>query len=179
MPRVLLPLTDGFEDLEAVSVIDILRRAGIEVVTAGMMGNIVRSKHGVKFQTDERLIDLENFDKFDSLILVSCEETVETLARNQRLVRVIDGFAKKGKLLGAICAAPMILAKQGLLKDKKAAIHPGLEKNLDKPRGDKVVVDGNIITSQGPGTATAFALKIVELLAGRQKAEAIRQHMLL
>ena len=89
----------------------------------------------------------------------------------------ITKFNRKKKLLAAICAAPTILAKMGVLQDRKATVYPGLEKSIPYPRGDKVVVDGKIITSQGPGTAIEFALSIVEALVGKGKAGAIRNSL--
>lgn len=177
MPKVLIPLADGFEEIEAFAVVDILRRAGIEVVTAGIGGIIVNSSHGVRVNSDTRLIDMEDFRSFDGIVLPGGSPGYENLLRNERVLRIVDSFAKQGKFIGAICGSPMILVKLGLLKEKKATIAPGLIKHLDKPRGDAVVVDGNIVTSQGPGTAVAFALKIVEQLMGKAKAMQIKQHI--
>lgn len=177
MPKILVPLADGFEDIEAIAVIDILRRAGIEVVTAGAMGNIVTSRSKLRIHTDERLIDLDDFSKYDGVVLPGGSMGVEILSRNDRILRLVENFVKTGKLVGAICAAPSILAKLGLLKDRRATIHPGMEKLLDKPRGEPVVADGNVITSQAPGTAIAFALKLVEYLLGKQTAARLKSEV--
>jgi 4-methyl-5(b-hydroxyethyl)-thiazole monophosphate biosynthesis len=176
MPNVIVPLADGFEDLEAVAIVDLLRRAGIGVKTVGMGGSIVTSAMGMRVYADMRWDDVE-MGKVDCIVLPGGSKGVENLARDQRLLQVLDVFVKTGKLTGAICAAPAILAKRGLLKDRKATICPGNEKLLDKPRNDKVVVDGNIVTSQGPGTAVEFSLKLVELLAGRDKAQKLKQQI--
>lgn len=177
MTKILVPLADGFEDIEAIAVIDVLRRAGVDVVTAGAIGNIVTSRSKVRVHVEERLIDLDDFSKYDGIVLPGGSMGVELLSKNERLLKLIENFAKNGKLVGAICAAPSILVKLGLLKDRRATIHPGMEKLLDKPRGDIVVADGNIITSQAPGTAIPFALKLVEYLLGKQTAARIKSEI--
>jgi len=176
MPKILLPLADGFEDIEAAAVIDVLRRAGTQVVTCGTLGNIVLSKSGVRWHADERLIDLEDFAKFDGIVLIG-GPGVENLSRSDKLMRVVEGFGKQGKLLAALSHSPSILVKLGLLKDRRATIFPGLEKHLEMPRSGPVVVDGNIITGTGPGAAISFALKIVEQLYGRPKAAQIKEEL--
>ena len=102
----------------------------------------------------------------------------QNLMRRQTVKLTLHDFAKKGKIIGAICAAPAILAKEGLLKEKRATIFPGMEKELDMPRPDRVVIDVNIITSQGPGTAMEFSLALVSKLVGKQKAEELKRGLL-
>jgi len=177
IPKILVPLAEGFEEIEALAVVDILRRAGIDVVTMGMIGNIVTSSHKVRMHADERLIAMEDFSKYDGVVLPGGSPGYENLMRSEKVLKIVDAFAKSGRLVGAICGAPAILVKLGLLKDKRATAHPDIIKSLDKPRGDKVVVDGNIITSQGPGTAVEFALRIVEHLLGKAKASQVRQNI--
>lgn len=172
--KVLIPLVDGFEEIEAFAVVDILRRAGIEAVTAGVSGNIVTGAHNIRASTDARMLDIQP-DGFSGIVLPGGSPGTENLMRSERIVRITDDFAKQGKLVAAICAAPRILAKLGHLKERKATVYPGYEKELGKPRNDPVVADGNIITSQGPGTAVPFALKIVEQLMGKPKALQIKQ----
>ncbi|MEM5814671.1 MAG: DJ-1/PfpI family protein [Candidatus Aenigmatarchaeota archaeon] len=176
MPKLLLLLADGFEEIEALTVVDVLRRAGIGVDMAGLTGNIVTGMNGVRIHVDTRFIDLET-DKYDGLILPGGSAGVDTIMAHSTAMGVIDRFAKGGKFIGAICAAPKILVKLGALKDKRATIYPGYEKLLDRPRSDKVVVDGNIITSQGPGTAMEFALRIVEQFAGKAAAAKVKQNV--
>ncbi|HLC51128.1 MAG TPA: DJ-1 family glyoxalase III [archaeon] len=177
MPKALVFLADGFEDIEGVAVIDVLRRAGINVKTVGLVGNIVTSARGVRVYADERLIDFDKASEFDAIVLPGGAVGTENLGKHEKVLRVIDDFAKSGKLICAICAAPSILAKRGLLKEKRATIFPGMEKLLDKPRDEAVVVDGNIITSQGPGTAIAFGLKIVEMLMGPGISSRLKQDL--
>ena len=172
--KILVPLVDGFEEIEVTAVVDILRRAGIEVITAGLGGNIVTGAHNIRLNSDARLMDI-NADSFSGIVLPGGSPGTENLMRSERVTMIVDDFSKQGKLVAAICAAPRILAKLGLLKERKATIYPGYEKELGKPRNDPVVADGNIITSQGPGTAVAFALKIVEQLMGKPKALQVKQ----
>lgn len=172
--KILLPLVEGFEEVEAFAVADILRRAGIDVVMAGISGNIVTGAHNIRVNADARILDVQA-DNFSGIVLPGGSPGTDNLMRSERVVRIVDDFAKQGKLVAAICAAPLILARLGLLKERKATIYPGLEKELGKPRNDSVVVDGNIITSQGAGTAVAFALKIVEQLMGKPKMLQIKQ----
>ncbi len=174
--KVLVPLAEGFEEIEAASIIDVLRRAGIEVTTAGLPGNIITGGHNIRIHADIRLIDTD-IEKFDGIVLPGGSPGYENLMRSETVLRTVDNFAKSGKLVGAICGAPLVLAKLGLLKERKATIFPGLEKELGRPRDDAVVVDGNIITSKGPGTAIVFALKLVEQLAGKDKALKLKQQL--
>ncbi len=176
MPKILMPLADGFEDIEALAVVDILRRAGVNIVTAGISGNLVTSVSKVRMHADTRLLD-EDLNKFDGIILPGGTAAVDILGKMPTLTKTLQDFAKNGKFIGAICAAPPILHKLGILADKKATAYPGLEKGFDRPRSDRVVVDGNIVTSQGPGTSIAFALKIVEQLMGREAALRISQQI--
>ncbi|MBU5557584.1 MAG: DJ-1/PfpI family protein [Candidatus Aenigmatarchaeota archaeon] len=176
MPKILMPLADGFEDIEAMAVVDILRRAGINVVIAGLPGNIVTSLSKVRVHTDTRLLD-EDLSKFDGIVLPGGSAAVATLEKTPSLTRALQDYAKAGKFIAAICAAPAMLNKLGVLKDKKATAYPGMERGFERPRTDRVVVDGNIVTSQGPGTAVAFALKIVEQLMGREVALRISQQV--
>ena len=173
----MVPLSDGFEDIEALTIIDILRRSGILVITAGYPGNIVTSKNKVRVFSDERLIDMEDFARFDGIVLPGGAQSVESFLRNERFLKIVDYFGKQGKFIAAISTAPLILVKLGLLKGKKATIYSGLEKHLDSPRQGPVVVDGNIMTSTAPGNAADFSIKIVEELLGRQKALKLKEEL--
>ncbi len=176
MPKAAILIADGFEEIEAIAVADILRRAGITAALVGMSGNQVTGRTGIRVNSDARLID-SDISGFDCIVLPGGSQAVDTLSKHSTALRTIEDFARKGKLVAAICAAPKILAQQGLLKDRRATAYPGLEKMLDRPRSDRVVVDGNIITSQGPGTSVDFALAIVEQLAGKAVAARVRQEI--
>jgi len=175
--RLMIALADGFEDIEAIAVIDILRRAGIMIDTVGIPSTSVMSKSGVRIMTDKKLNEI-NIDDYDGIILPGGIKGVENLSKTALLLEMIKRADARGKLIAAICAAPSILAKAGVLEGKKATIYPGMERELPYPRGDRVVVDGNVITSQGPGTAIEFALAIVEKLKGRGKALEVKEQVL-
>jgi len=175
--NVLVPLVEGFEDVEAISVIDLLRRAGINVVTAGSPSSMIKSAHNVTIMTDKRFDEI-NPDEFDAIILIGGDPGYKNLGRSSSIMKTVKDFNEKNKVIGAICAAPLLLAQMGLLEGKKATIYPGMERNLPRPRADRVVVDGNIVTSQGPGTAMEFAIKIIEVLGDKIKAEKVKREVL-
>ena len=173
--KILVPLINGFEEIEAITTIDILRRAGIEVVTAGLAGTMIKGGQGVQVMVDKRLDDVAK-DSLDGIVLPG-GPGFEGLGRSEKIIDIISYLENRGKLVAAICAAPSILAKMGLLENRAATIYPGMEKVLPKPRNGKVVIDKNIITSPGPGTAIDFALKIVEHLKGSQAVEKLRRNL--
>jgi len=180
MKKVNIYLAEGFEEIEAVTVADVLRRAGIDAVMVSITGRReVRGAHGITITADELL---ENADSFaaDMLVLPGGMPGTKHLEEHEGLRRVILGFAERGKLIGAICAAPSILGKLGLLDKRKAVCYPGFEEDLRGAAiGDGIVVrEDNFITSKGPGTAIHFALSLVEILTDRKKAEALREEMI-
>jgi 4-methyl-5(b-hydroxyethyl)-thiazole monophosphate biosynthesis len=174
--KVLVPLTDGFEEIEAISTIDVLRRAGIDAVIAGSPGSTLTGVHDVKIQADGMLKDIDP-EEFDAVILIGGSPGYINLGNSQKVQEIIRDFFSKDKLVAAICAAPTILSKAGILDERKATIYPGMEKEIPRPRNEKVVVDQNVITSQGPGTAVEFALSIAEKLVGKEKANEVRRGM--
>ncbi|MFH1444985.1 MAG: DJ-1 family glyoxalase III [Nanoarchaeota archaeon] len=170
MKRVLIPLAEGFEEIEASSTIDVLRRAGLDAVTAGIPATMVKGAHDIIFMADKRFEEI-NLDKFDALVLLGGNPGYINLGKTQSVAAAIKKFNSENKVIAAICAAPSLLAKAGILDNKKATIYPGMEREIPRPRDGNVIVDGNIITSKGPGTAIEFALKLVEILSGKEKAE--------
>ncbi len=171
--NILVPLINGFEEIEAIATVDVLRRAGFNVVLAGMPGTMITGNRGVKVIADMKFDDINPKD-FQALVLPGGQGSPK-MGKSVKLMGMLRDFNDKDKLIAAICFSPMLLAKEGLLDNRRATVYPGNEKKLPKPRGERVVVDGNIITSQGPGTAMEFALKIVEALAGRSRAESLRK----
>lgn len=169
MVRALVPLVDGFEEIEATTTIDVLRRAGFTVVTAGIPNTMVRGARDIQLTTDEKM-DTVNLGDFDMLVLVGGDPGYKNLQRSQAVLKAIHHFDDNKKLIAAICAAPAVLAQAGVLENVRATIHPGMERDLPKPRNGRVVEDQHFITSQGPGTAMEFALKIVEKFSGRDAA---------
>ncbi|HZV99691.1 MAG TPA: DJ-1 family glyoxalase III [Methylophilaceae bacterium] len=169
MSKVLIPLAPGCEELEAVTVIDILRRAGIDVMTAGLQAGSVRCSRGTVLVPDAALDDVLSRN-FDMIVLPGGMPGAEYLKNDARIAALLKRMAAQGQYVAAICAAPMALHAAGLLEGKTATSYPGV---LDELSGTHtysqkaVVMDGNIVTSRGPGTAMDFALQLVELLCGK------------
>lgn len=164
---VLVPLADGFEEIEAMTVVDVLRRASLHVVTAGIPSSIVTGARGMRIIADKKISDIGS--DFEAIVLVGGDPGYRNLAKNRKVLNLVKELHDKGKLVAAICASPSILTGLGLLDKKKATIYPGMEHLLPKPRSEDVVIDENVITSKGPGTSMKFALKIVEKLKGTEK----------
>jgi 4-methyl-5(b-hydroxyethyl)-thiazole monophosphate biosynthesis len=172
MKKVLMPLAPGFEDIEALAIVDILRRAGVEVVIAGTTSGLIESLHGVKIQPDELLADVPGFS-FDMLVLPGGGPGTENLKNDKRVLDLIREYINL-KMVGAICAAPTILKAAGVTKGRKLTCYPSEIENFPEEYVDeRVVVDGNLITSQGPGTAIEFACALVEALVGPEKSKEI------
>jgi len=180
MPKVLIPLANGFEELEALALVDVLRRAEIEVVTAGLQTGPVTSARKLALLPDTT-IDTVTANNFDMIILPGGQPGADNLNSDTRIHKLLLDFSATGKIIGAICAAPIVLAAAGLLQGKRATCYPTYRDRLDGANYDdrQVVTDGTIITSQGPGTAIAFALSIVTRLSGRHTAEKVAQAMLI
>lgn len=172
-------LADGFEEIEAFAPVDILRRAGVAVKTVGVGGDLVHGSHNIFVHTDSRIIDCDPCRDLQGIILPGGMPGVKNLDADENLHEMIRCCERKGLLICAICAAPSILGRMGVLKGKRATCFPGFEEAL---RGadvctDKVVVDGNIITAKGAGCALDFGFAIVEAVCGAEKAEAIASAM--
>lgn len=178
MAKVLVPLADGCEELEAVTIIDLLRRAGIEVTVAGLNPGVVTASRGVQLMPDTTL-DLALADSYDMIVLPGGMPGAQHLKEDPRILDAVRRMAAAGKITAAICAAPTVLLAAGVLEGRQATSYPGFLDAL-KPPGVRlstapVVVDGTVITSRGPGTAMDFALTLIETLAGadvRAKVEA-------
>ncbi|MEW6562560.1 MAG: DJ-1 family glyoxalase III [Pseudomonadota bacterium] len=170
MARVLVPLAQGCEELEAISITNILRRAGIEVVTAGLDAHPVRAARGTVLMPDTTL-DAALHQSFDLIALPGGQPGTNNLKADARILALVKRMAQEGKTVAAICAAPSVLATAGLLDGKQATSFPGaldaFPQVLRQPQA--VVIDGQFITSRGPGTAMDFALTLVERLAGSAK----------
>ncbi len=170
---------DGFEEIEAFTAIDTLRRAGFDVVMVSVTGDeIVVGAHDISVLCDSMF---ENCDFFDAalLLLPGGMPGASTLEKHEGLRKLIADFAAKNKPLAAICAAPMVLGKMGLLKGRKVTCYPSFEQYLEGAEcvDELVVRDGNIITGMGPGGAMHFALAIVEMLEGAEKVAELKEAM--
>lgn len=179
MAKVLMPLAQGFEEIEALTVVDILRRAKIEVVLAGLQPGCVTGAHNICVIPDTT-IEPVNAGDFDMIILPGGQPGSDNLNADSRIHALLNEFAAKDKLIGAICAAPIVLAAAGLLSGRKVTCYPSYRDRLQGGifEAAPVVCDGTIITSQGPGTATLFGLKIAARLAGGDIADGISKAML-
>ena len=172
MPKVLVPLAQGCEELEAVTIIDLLRRAKIEVTTAGLDNKTVTASRGVKLVPDTDL-DTALKQDYDMVVLPGGLPGADHLDNDPRIKTLLKKMAADEKYTAAICAAPMALANAGVLEGKQATSYPGMLDKMNLPnieiRNEPVVIDGNVITSRGPGTAMDFALALIETLCGMDK----------
>jgi 4-methyl-5(b-hydroxyethyl)-thiazole monophosphate biosynthesis len=176
MARVLVPLAEGCEELEAVTIVDILRRAGLEVIAAGLAEGPVVGAHGITLMPDAALGDVMD-QAFDMIVLPGGLPGSDHLDNDPRIHGLLNRMAEKGHYMAAICAAPKVLANAGLLQGKRATSYPGFLDKMDLPEVEvqllPVVADGKVITGRGPGTAMDFALQLVEALAGCAKRDEV------
>ncbi len=181
MPQVLIPFTQGVEEIELVAVVDILRRASIEVSMASLDGKPVIGRSGITIHVDAKLDEIVN-QKWDMLVLPGGLPNADLLKGNPNVQKVARALSKQGKYVAAICAAPAALAHFGLLDDKQATSHPcaqqALEQHVRSYQQQAVVEDGAIITSRGAGTAIVFALHLVARLTDQQTADDIKAAIL-
>ncbi|MCG5512437.1 DJ-1 family glyoxalase III [Ectothiorhodospira shaposhnikovii] len=176
MARILIPLANGCEELEAVTLIDLLRRADFEVVTAGLEPGPVTGAHGIVLMPDTEL-EQARHESYDLMVLPGGLPGSDHLNDDPRIHALLRKLHDEGRYVGAICAAPKVLAKAGLLADRRATAYPtvleGMELTDTRLTGQPVEVDGNVATSRGPGTAMEFALALIELLAGADKRKQV------
>ena len=176
MASVLVPLAQGCEELEAVTVVDLLRRAGIDVITAGLDAQPVHASRGVTLLPDMSL-DAALQLEFDMIVLPGGLPGADHLRDDPRVIDLLKKMAAADKYTAAICAAPRVLAHAGLLDGKRATSFPGALDVAAVPgieyQEAPVVTDGKVITSRGPGTAMDFALTLIETLAGKQQRDAV------
>ncbi len=179
--KVVIVLAEGFEEIEAVTPIDIWRRAGLEVIMTGLTSKAVKGAHGIMVEADTLLKDLKETP--DVIFLPGGLPGATNLADSSPLIELIKKMDREKKLVTAICASPALtLQKSGILEGKRATCYPGFEKNFSSTvlfTEDRVVVDGNVITSRGPGSAAEFALKVVEQLVSKEKAQKLKDVLLL
>jgi len=175
MPKkALFVLADGFEEIEAFAPFDILKRSGVDVTLAGLSAKEVKSARGATVFSD-KILDEKN-TSFDAIVFPGGSKGAENLSKSEKVKALIKATHKEGKIIAAICASPAVVLKPlGILEGKQATCYPGLMKGAGE---GAVIVDGNIITSRGPGTAHLFGLKLAEILAGKEKAESVKKAML-
>lgn len=181
MARVLVPIAEGCEELEAVTIIDLLRRAGIEVVTAGLMPGPVRCSRKTVLLPDVVLDEVVD-DNFDMVILPGGLPGADYLNADARIQNLLKRHAEDGRYTAAICAAPKVLASADLLHGKRITAYPGAVDQLlpadASYTGQAIEQDGKVITSRGPGTAMDFALTLIETLEGPAQRKAVEDPLL-
>ena len=172
-------LANGFEELEATAPIDVLRRAGVEVVTVGVDCENITSAHNMRYITDTTVDKITLDDNIDMIVLPGGMPGTVNLENNDYVQAAIDYCVKNDKFIAAICAAPSILGHKGLLKDREAICFPGFEKDLEgaKISEKPVAMDGKFITAKGAGVAVKFALTLVEALVSAERSDEIRKGM--
>jgi 4-methyl-5(b-hydroxyethyl)-thiazole monophosphate biosynthesis len=180
MSRALVPLAQGCEELEAITITDLLVRAGVDVTTAGLDNKPVTASRGTRIIPDTSIDAVAN-ETYDLIVLPGGLPGANYLRDDTRIQALLKKHASEDKLIGAICAAPQALASAGLLDGKKATGYPGVLEAVSNDRIEispsAVEVDGNVITSRGPGTAMDFALTLIELLEGPEKREEINNQL--
>lgn len=180
MKKIIIPLAEGFEEIEAITNIDVLRRVNIEVTTVSLDNLKVKGSHGIVVLAD-KLIDEVNVESFDGIVLPGGMPGATNLRADHRIVNLVKSFNEKGKLVSAICAAPIVLEKAGVLKGRKATSYPGFDQEMISSNyvADRVVVDKNIITGKGPGAALEFALEVVKYLLGEEVVNETKKNMII
>jgi 4-methyl-5(b-hydroxyethyl)-thiazole monophosphate biosynthesis len=180
MAKVYTFLANGFEEIEAMAPIDILRRGGVDIKTVSITGSeYVESAHGVTVKADMKFEDADNFDDADLLLLPGGMPGSTNLNEHEGVRRALIAQHERGKRIGAICAAPMVLGSTGLLKGKKATCSPGFEKYLTGATytAELVQEDGNIITGEGPAAAMPYAYRILSYFVGEEKTADLQVKM--
>ncbi len=179
--KALILLAPGFEDLEAITTVDILRRADIDLTVANLHDDWTTGARGTAVIADTRLTLIDENRTFDAIILPGGQPGANNLAADKRVIARLQEQSQAGRLIAAICAAPKVLAAAGLLKGRRITHFPGAltaaetagVEVVDEP----VVVDGNVVTGRGPGTALDFALAVVEQLAGKETRDSVESKL--
>ena len=178
MKKALVIFSDGVEEVEAISVIDLLRRAGIEVTTSSISGDKVTGSHNITIFADTQIDEIADLE-FDIIILPGGPGT-KNLRESEKVIDIVQRHHANGKYIAAICAAPTVLNKAGILSGKSVTSYPAEEKTFTDSSYfyKNVVVDNNIITSRAAGTALDFSIKLIEILAGKKKADEVAEKIL-
>ncbi|MFP6583527.1 MAG: DJ-1 family glyoxalase III [Candidatus Hydrogenedentota bacterium] len=175
MPTVLVPVADGSEEMELITIVDVLRRAEIDVTIASLSGEAITASRGTRIIPDAALADVLD-DNFDLVVLPGGLPGADNLDNDPRIHVLLKRNVAEGRLVGAICAAPRVLAHAGLLDGKRATSYPGFLDDIApevSSTGEAVEWDGNVVTSRGPGTAMDFALTLIEVLRDASVRETI------
>ncbi len=176
MKKVLVPLAPGFEEIETVTVVDILRRSGARVTLAGIGEGPLEGSRGIQIVPDINLNGV-NPDEFDMVVLPGGQPGTSNLQKDERVRDILMKLNRQKKWIAAICAAPLALQSAGILHGQAVTSHPSVREELIGTgySEDRVVVDGNIVTSRGPGTAMEFAMKLVEILFDKDRVAIVNK----
>ncbi|MFQ6615510.1 MAG: DJ-1 family glyoxalase III [Fidelibacterota bacterium] len=179
MPNVLVPLAEGFEEIEAVTIIDILRRAGADVVVAGLNRDSVKGSHGITVETDARLNSVDA-DQFDMIVLPGGMPGAENLTKSNEVLQAVRRLGDTSKFTAAVCAAPLVLEEAGVLAGRTVTSHPNQARFISSAHhtGTRVETDEKVITGQAAGSAMEFAFKLVEVLFGKEKVQEVNRTVL-
>lgn len=176
MKKAVMLFAEGFEEVEALMTVDILMRGGVDVKLASITEEMeVSGSHGIRIGMDVTM-DQVDFEEQDAVLIPGGMPGTLNLGNNPEVTGVLTKMNETGKIVGAICAAPSVLGQCGILKEKKATCYPGFEDKLTGAEfiNEKVVVDGNVVTSRGLGTSMEFGFALLELLVSKEKAEEVR-----
>lgn len=182
MSKILVMLANGFEEVEALTVVDYLRRSGLEVIMVSItQDKVVEGAHGIKVISDKTIDELKEASFYRGIVIPGGVAGASALRDDARVIELVQDFNKQNKLVAAICAGPIVLGKAGILDGKSATSYPGFGGQMAtaKLKEDIVVKDGNILTSRGPSTAVYFALRIVEYLQGEDRSSELKKAILL
>ncbi|MBU5591134.1 DJ-1/PfpI family protein [Clostridium sp. MSJ-4] len=179
MKKVLVFLAEGFEEIEALTVVDVLRRAEVTCDTCSLNDEYIKGAHGIEVKADKNIMD-EDLKTYDAVILPGGMPGAENLKNNTRVLETIKEFYANGKLVGAICAAPIALEEAGIIKGTKVTSYPSFREKLGNSiyKEEAVVEDVNILTSRGPYTALEFAYAILTKLGEEEKVDELKDSML-
>ncbi len=180
MKKIAVQLAEGFEEIEAVTIIDILRRAELEVIVISITEKLeVTGSHNIKIIADQ-LFENTNYKTIDMIVLPGGMPGSINLNNHAGLKKEIVEFSKNGKQLAAICAAPLVFGELGILKNKNATCYPGFENRLEgaTTTGNNIELAGNIVTGKGAGVAMEFSLKIIEIFKGKEFADELEAKMI-
>ena len=177
MKKILVVIAPGFEEIETVTIVDILRRAGARVTLGATVKGILKGSRGIKIEPDEILDNVLEND-FDLICLPGGQPGTDNLKNDVRIEKILKRMQQEDKYIAAICAAPTVLKKAGILKDQSITCHPSVKSQFNSYICDRVVVDDRVITSQSPGTAMEFSLKLVEILFGYERLKKVNDGVL-
>lgn len=180
MKKVIVPLAQGFEEIEAIASIDVLRRANIEIITVSLGDLKVKGAHDIVVLADKSIDEID-VNELDGILLPGGMPGSTNLRDDERVINIVKSLNENGKLISAICAAPIVLEKAGVLKGRKATSYPGFDEEMSSCNytDDRVVVDNNVITGKGPGAALEFVLEVVNYLVGEETVNRLKEEMII